>query len=867
MQNFKTVSFADSNSGKSKVVSIGFTEKEDSLFLKIVKLSSQEIRRIISIDSYERLCEAAGSDKRPISQFIKNELTKAIDNGAPFAASDITFRSSKSLPFQRWYPYAEGYSPDFVTSIISKYINFDGVVYEPFAGTGTTIFASDSMGYSTVYSEVNPVLQFLISVKLKVLALSPEARLELSEEVLSLSKKLLAFDCEEDKSLRDNFTAVFRQSVYFCTESFSQILSAKTFIRQLNNDVAKDLITIAVLSSLIPSSYLKKQGDLRFKTKKELENGVPPFSAIFLDNVNLIIDDLCNYKCLSICKSHHFITSNAKNISDVELKEPISFVITSPPYLNGTNYIRNTKLELWFMEQLSSEKDLRHFRDEILTSGINDVKMCSYMEDDIETISPLLKSTMAELKQYAYDIRIPQMVKSYFEEMYCFFRDLRSKLASEAQLFIDLGDSAFNNVHVKTDLILIELLWSLDYKLVLNEKLRERRSRGGMILSQVLIHLLYQNNSWASNWESFKENLPQQILPFSKKNWGNPNHSLCSYQGKLKPAIAHHLVMTFVPEGGKLFDPFAGVGTIPFEACLNNRIGLGSDISIMAYYISQAKVGYTDRRLAYDCIKRLDEYININQASLYELNKYGDFGLNRTLKDYYHPDTFCEILLARRFFKNFKPSNPSEMVVVSALMHILHGNRPYALSRKSHSITPYAPTGDFVYKKLIEKLTKKVDKFFNEKESPLLQEGEIFLQDSTLIWPEQVDNLDAVITSPPFFDSTRFYNANWIRLWFSGWEPSDFKTMPNSYVDERQKKSFSVYYPIFEQAKSRLKNGGVMVLHLGKSHKCNMGEELMRIGRKWFSHSELFDESVSHCNTFGLKDIGTVTDHQYLILY
>lgn len=194
MQNFKTVSFADSNSGKSKVVSIGFTEKEDSLFLKIVKLSSQEIRRIISIDSYERLCEAAGSDKRPISQFIKNELTKAIDNGAPFAASDITFRSSKSLPFQRWYPYAEGYSPDFVTSIISKYINFDGVVYEPFAGTGTTIFASDSMGYSTVYSEVNPVLQFLISVKLKVLALSPEARLELSEEVLSLSKKLLAFD-------------------------------------------------------------------------------------------------------------------------------------------------------------------------------------------------------------------------------------------------------------------------------------------------------------------------------------------------------------------------------------------------------------------------------------------------------------------------------------------------------------------------------------------------------------------------------------------------------------------------------------------------------------------------------------------------
>ena len=64
-----------------------------------------------------------------------------------------------------------------------------------------------------------------------------------------------------------------------------------------------------------------------------------------------------------------------------------------------------------------------------------------------------------------------------------------------------------------------------------------------------------------------------------------------------------------------------------------------------------------------------------------------------------------------------------------------------------------------------------------------------------------------------------------------------------------------------------MKNGGVMVLHLGKSPKCNMGLELKRIATQWFAHTELFDESVRHCNTFGIKDIGTVTDHQYLVLY
>ncbi|MCM1336699.1 MAG: hypothetical protein NC187_03410 [Candidatus Amulumruptor caecigallinarius] len=867
MQNFKAVSFTDTISGKSKVVSLGFNEREDELFFSIAKLSSQEIRRIIAIDSYDALCAEADRDKRPISQFIKIKLHKAIEDGTPFATSDITFKNSKSIPFQRWYPYAEGYSPDFVTSIIRKYINNVGLVYEPFAGTGTTIFASDSMGFPTIYSEVNPVLQFLIDVKLRVLALTREEREKLADQIFSYATNLLQFKAVEDEDLKINYLSAFKKSVYFSAESFSQILSAKTFLRQLEKGLIKDLLTTAALSSLIPSSFLKKQGDLRFKTKKELEKGIPLFSNSFAENIRIIAEDLLNSSDLGISHSHTFVTPNAKNISCVDTPYPISYVITSPPYLNGTNYIRNTKLELWFLEELSSDKDLRRFRDEILTSGINDVKMNTSLDVSIEEYSPILNDTLAELNQSAYDIRIPQMAKAYFEEMYCFFRDLKEKLASNAHIFVDLGDSAFNNVHVKTDLILIELLNSLGYKLVQNEKLRERRSRGGMILSQVLIHMQYERLGWEKNWESFKINLPHQSLPFSKKNWGNVNHSLCSYQGKLKPAIAHHLITTFIPEGGIMFDPFVGVGTIPFEACLNGRKGYGMDISIMAYYISQAKVGRTEMKLAFDCIKRLNDFIHDNRVTEREIELYGVFGLNRSLSEYYHVDTLKEILLARRFFQKFAPANPSEMVVISALMHILHGNRPYALSRKSHPITPYAPTGEFIYKNLTDKLIDKVNKFFNEPIPDSFSEGEIFLQDSTIEWPEIITDLDAVITSPPFFDSTRFYNANWIRLWFSGWEPSDFRTIPNSYVDERQKKSLSVYYPIFQQAKERLKHGGVMVLHLGKSPKCNMGIELKRIARRWFAHAELFDESVEHCNTFGLKDIGTVTDHQYLVLY
>lgn len=368
-------------------------------------------------------------------------------------------------------------------------------------------------------------------------------------------------------------------------------------------------------------------------------------------------------------------------------------------------------------------------------------------------------------------------------------------------------------------------------------------------------------------WREFINELPHHHLPYSKKNWGNPNHSICSYQGKLKPSIAYHLVNCFVPKGGRLFDPFSGVGTIPFEAALNNRISYGMDISPLAYYVSSAKVHKNDKDTCLRYIDRLSQFILNDTLSKAYIQKNGGFGFNRTLREYYHPKTFEEILSARRFFQMNPPICPEQMLVISCLLHLLHGNRPYALSRKSHPIVPYAPTGDFTYKKLVEKLTEKVVRCLQVELPTDFKEGTIFLGDSTSRWDDSIADLDAIITSPPFFDSTRFYMANWIRLWFLGWDKESFVLEPNRYIDERQKEDFSVYNNIFEQAKERLKPNGYFVMHLGKSKKCDMGLILKEQSKRWFSKARLYDEDVQNCESFGIKDIGTTTEHQYLLMH
>jgi tRNA G10 N-methylase Trm11 len=146
------------------------------------------------------------------------------------------------------------------------------------------------------------------------------------------------------------------------------------------------------------------------------------------------------------------------------------------------------------------------------------------------------------------------------------------------------------------------------------------------------------------------------------------------------------------------------------------------------------------------------------------------------------------------------------------------------------------------------------------------REGKIYLQDATSWWPIEISNLDAVVTSPPFFDSTRFYLANWIRLWFCGWERKDFKTQPLRFLELKQKECMRVYESVFRQARERLKPGGLFVMHLGKSSKCDMARELSKIAKPWFYTVDVFEESVSHCESHGITDKGEVSHHQYLVL-
>lgn len=365
-------------------------------------------------------------------------------------------------------------------------------------------------------------------------------------------------------------------------------------------------------------------------------------------------------------------------------------------------------------------------------------------------------------------------------------------------------------------------------------------------------------------WANFRESMPHQQPPYAKRNWGSPLHSLCSYQGKLKPSLAHHLVETFSRPGDLVVDPFSGAGTVPFEACRTGREGFGIDIAALGYILTRAKVSRSNPAVLESVIRDLEHLLEHGEPTNEELNSARAVSFNSSIPDYFHPSTLREVLLSRRYLiQNWAKSNEWALVYACCL-HILHGNRPYALSRRSHPITPFAPTGPSEYRALAPRLRAKINRALAEHDADF-KSGGAFMADCASPWnlPRRAD---AVITSPPFFDSTRFYMTNWMRYWFTGWERDDFDNGVARFFETRQRQSLDVYSTFFDAAHEAMKPGAHLVLHLGLSKRCDMAKEIGSRVPSGFEQVDAFYEAVEHCESHGVSDKGTVKGHSYLVL-
>lgn len=356
---------------------------------------------------------------------------------------------------------------------------------------------------------------------------------------------------------------------------------------------------------------------------------------------------------------------------------------------------------------------------------------------------------------------------------------------------------------------------------------------------------------------SYFAEIPYRHGPLAKRNWGHPFHSLCSYPSKLKPAIAHTLISIFTRPGDRVLDPFSGCGTIPFEACLLGRVGIGADLSPLAYRLTRAKTSLASRQEVFTEIEHLHDLFRSQVVE-------DDSQVPEKVRNFYHGNTLNEILVAKRFLEQrVRSGSASASVVWSVIAHILHGNRPYALSRRSHNILPIPPKGDVVYKSLIRSAKSKIVRLYARAFPEACVCGEAYESDALHL--KLSEPVDALITSPPFLGTTEFLKQNWLRMWFAGWSADAIAAKLSEFLEYQR--DLSQYAPFFKRFRSLLRDDGLMILHLGVVKKVDMAKELTPFAEAAGFHKiGLVYEDAKDLESHGRTDRGSTHTHQFLFM-
>jgi hypothetical protein len=168
-----------------------------------------------------------------------------------FAPLDATFQQNKEEPLHNWFPYLEGYGPDFVQSVFANYLPSARRIIDPFVGSGTTPLVLSSLGVECGYCEANPVMREVTRIKTTVAGLAAKDRGALAARIRTLEKRLpdRLKQSKEDEALALNYRACFGKSVFFSEPAFQSVLRLRALTDELQqrDPLLADALFLATL--------------------------------------------------------------------------------------------------------------------------------------------------------------------------------------------------------------------------------------------------------------------------------------------------------------------------------------------------------------------------------------------------------------------------------------------------------------------------------------------------------------------------------------------------------------------------------------------------------------------------------------------
>jgi len=410
-------------------------------------------------------------------QRFKSKLTVQ----SSLTRSLVSFQANKTRAAYRWYKYKEAFSAPLIEHLLSRHAPDARKIFDPFAGSGTTLFVVSAAGGRAEGIELLPIGKQIIEARKLLEDFSPD-----EVAVLRRWSATRPWTQHEDRvplsELRITRGAYPEQT----KESIERFMAAL----EKESERIQSVLRFAVLCVLESVSYTRKDGQYlrwdyrsgRRQGQKKFDKGeISDFTQAVCAKLDEIVRDVESFEqptelfpperlrggvklhagsCLSVMPSLQTGAYDA--------------LITSPPYCNRYDYTRTYALELALLGV--GEAELIQLRQEMLSCTVEN------RAKDLLAINPewraavaaadgqdLLQAVLSYLEKEKEEGRlnnngIPRMVRGYFYEMACAIYECARVLKRGAPLIMVNDNVRYAGASVSVDLILSDIAERLGFR-------------------------------------------------------------------------------------------------------------------------------------------------------------------------------------------------------------------------------------------------------------------------------------------------------------------------------------------------------------------------------------------------------------------
>jgi len=382
------------------------------------------------------------------SQFLVRVLVDTVSYTSP-----VNFVDAANSPRHRWFPYKEGFSPNFIDSIIfENHLTKDAVIFDPFSGVGSTCLASVLSGRSAIGVEISPLAHFVASTK--SIASSRVDTSEISQAISDLKK----FKAGGMASPPENQTV----KRYFQKSVFDAILEVK-FLASGFAPPTNGLVKLALLSALETVSTHRRAGNgVKRKPSHQQELSSLQARHLVFGEVSARLELMVRDIELSVVSEEPWlILGSSLERSLIDSLPDVDCVITSPPYPNCFDYSKIYQRELWLGDFFTHVSDQRMFRDASVQSHVH----ATWKRQSSNSGSRLVNESIAPYLENLnlWSERIPKMLRNYFNDLGSCLIGVSRKLRIGGTCNFVVGNAHYGDVPVPTDLLLAEMALGIGF--------------------------------------------------------------------------------------------------------------------------------------------------------------------------------------------------------------------------------------------------------------------------------------------------------------------------------------------------------------------------------------------------------------------